>query len=132
MRIVTRVTRQMQVSAGSVYDLGYQAVRCPRYRTPVLAGRVAGRCEELIRAKASEHSWRIMPNNVGLFVKPHPSGSPSQIASHFQGSTSRRLRSRLPHLRSRLPALWSRSYSAATAGAVSAQTARPWRKERAR
>jgi putative transposase len=111
-----------------------------------MAGQVAGRREELIRAKASEHGWpivalEIMPNHVYLFVKAHPSDSPSPIASHFQGSTSRRLQAGFPHLRSRLPALWSRSYCAAAAGAVPAQTVRrstgtqdgrPWRKEWAR
>ncbi len=48
------------------------------------------------------------------------------------------LRQEFPHLRSRLPTLWSRSYFAASAGAVSAATVqryidtqyeRPWRKE---
>jgi putative transposase len=140
VRIVTRVTRYMQVSAGGVYDLGYQAV-CPKYRRLVLAGQVAGRCEELIRAKASDHSWRIMPDSLLLFVKAHQSGSPFRIANQFKGLTSRRLRAGFPYLRSRLPALWSRSYCEATVGAVSAeavcrctgtQDGRPWRKERAR
>ena len=83
----------------------------------------------------------IMPGQVHLFVKAHPSGSPSRIASQFDGLTSRRLRAGFPHLRSRLPALWSRSYVAVTAGAVSAEAVcrysgarneRRWRKERAR
>ena len=48
---------------------------------------------------------------------------------------------RAPYLRSRLPTLWSKSYFAATVGAVSAATVqryidtqyeRPWRKERGR
>jgi putative transposase len=145
MRIVTRVTRQVQVSAGDVRDLGCHVVWCPTYR-PVAAGRVAGRCEELIRAKASEHgrpvvALEIMPDHVPLFVKAHPCGSPSRVASQFIGFTSRRLRAEPPHPRSRLSALWSRSYFAAAAGAVPAQTVRrrsgmqngrPWRKERAR
>lgn len=97
----------------------------------------------LIRAKAAEHSWRIvaleiMPDHVHLFVKAHPSDSPSRIANQFKGSTSRILRQEFPHLRSRLPTLWSRSYFVATVGAVSAATVkryidtqceRPWRKE---
>ena len=115
VRIVTRVTGQVQVSAGGVCDLGYHVVWCPKYRRPVLAGRLAGRCEELIRARASGHGWRmvaleIMPDHVHLFVKAHRSGSPSRIASQFKGFTSRWLRAGFPHLRSRLPALWSRSY----------------------
>jgi putative transposase len=80
----------------------------------------------------------IMPDHVHLFVKAHPSRSPSRIANQFEGFTSRQLRAEFAHLRSRLPTLWSRSYFAATAGAVSAETVRryidtqnerPWRKE---
>jgi putative transposase len=108
----------------------------------VLAGRVAARCKDLIRAKASEHSWRmvaleIMPDLVRLLVRAHLSDSPSRIVNQFNWLSSRRLRAEFPHL----PALWSRSYSAATVGAVSAETVRrhggtqnegPWREKRAR
>jgi putative transposase len=112
VRIVTRVTWQVQVSAGGVRDLGCHVVWCPKCRRPVLAGRAAGRCEELIRAKARGHGWRIvalkvMPDQVHLFVKAHPSDSPSRVARQFKGFTSRRLRSGFPQPRSRLPALWS-------------------------
>lgn len=129
-----------------MYDLGYHVVWCPKYRRPVLTGRVKDRCEALIRTKAAEHGWRlvtleIMPDHVRLLVKAHPPDSPSRVANQFKGVTSRRLRAEFPHLRSRLPTLWSRSYFAATVGSVSAATVqryldtqyeRPWRKERAR
>jgi putative transposase len=125
------VTRQVQVSAGAVYDLGYPVVWCPKYRRPVLGGQVAARCKELIRAKASEHGWpvvalEIMPDHVHLFVTAHPSGSPSRVASQFKAFTSRCLRAEFPHPRSRLPALWPRSYVAAAAGAVPAETVRQY------
>ena len=129
-----------------MYDLGYHVVWCPKYRRPVLDGPVKTRCEELIRVRAAEHGWQIvalevMPDHVHLFVKAHPHDSPSRIANQFKGFTSRILRQEFPHLRSRLPTLWSRSYFAATAGAVSAaavqrylgtQYERPWRTEKAR
>ena len=145
VRIVTRVTRHVYVSAGSVCDLGYRAVWCARYRRQVLAGRPGGRCEELIRANASGRGWpvvalEIMSGHVHLFVNAHRTGSPSPTANQFTGLTSRRLRAGIPQLRSRRSALWSRSYCAA-ASAVSAQTVcwpadtqdeRPWQKGRAR
>ena len=111
VRIVARVTGQVQVSAGGVYEFGYHVAWCPRYRRPVLAGRVAARCKELTRAKASEHSWRmaaleIMPDHVRLFVRAHLSDSPSRIVNQFKGLSSRRLRAEFPHL----PTLWSRQY----------------------
>ena len=138
--------REVQVSTGGVYDLGYHIVWCPKYRRPVLPGPVQARCEELIRAKCPEHGWQgialeVMPDYVHLFVKAHPKHSPLYIANQLKGFASHALREEFPHLRSRLPTLWSRSYFAATVGAVSAATVRrytdtqyelPWRKERAR
>ena len=140
------MAREVQVSAGGAYDLGYHVVFCPKYRRPVLDGPVKDRCEELIRIRAAGHGWRIialevMPDHVHLFVKAHPKHSPSSIANQFKGFTSHALRAEFPHLRTRLPTLWSKSYFTATAGAVSAATVRryidtqyerPWRKERTR
>jgi putative transposase len=66
---------------------------------------------------------------------------PLDIADQFEEYTSRVLREEFPHLRSRLSALWSKSYFAATAGAVSAAAVqryidtryeRPWCKEKTR
>ena len=116
-----RMARDVQVSAGGVYDLGLHVVWCPKYRRQVLSGQVGIRLRELIDAKAAEHGWRIvaceiMPDHVHLFVKTTPKDSPAFVASQFKGSTSRALRQEFPHLRSRLPTLWSRSYFAAIGG----------------
>jgi putative transposase len=46
----------------------------------------------------------------------------AEIVNRFEGRTSRVLRQEFPSLRSRLPTLWSRSYFAATVGAVSENT----------
>jgi putative transposase len=145
VRIVARVTREVQVSAGDVDDLEYHVVWCPKFRRPVRTGRSAARCEGLIRANADEHGWRIvaleiMLDQVHLLVEAHPSDGPSRIASQFKGLTSRPLRAEFCHQRSWLPALWSWPCFAATV-AVSAETVRrhtgtqderPWRKERPR
>jgi putative transposase len=129
VRIVARVTGQVQVSAGGVYEFGYHVAWCPRYRRPVLAGRVAARCKEL--------TLEIIPDHVRMFVRAHLSDSPSRIANQFKGLSSRRLRAEFPQL----PTLWSRPYFAATVGAASAETVRrhggtqnqrPWQEERAR
>lgn len=139
---VVSVTRKVRRFSGGVYDLGYHVVWCPKYRRPVLGGRVAARLEELIRQKAAAKDWEIitlevMPDHVHLFVKAHPKDSPSHIANQFKGFTSRVLRGEFPHLRSQLPTLWSSSYFAASVGAVSADTVqryidtqweRPWKK----
>jgi putative transposase len=146
VRIVARVTWQVQVSAGGVGDLGYHVVWCPKYRRPMLGSPVAARGAEPIRAEAAGHGWRmvaleIMPDHVHLVVKAHRCDSPSRTASQVKGFTSRYLRAEFAHLRSRLSAWWSRWYIGAMASAVLAQTVswytgtlngRRWRKERAR
>jgi putative transposase len=138
--------REVQVSAGGVYDLGYHVVWCPKYRRPVLTGTVDNRCAELIRVKCFEHGWQVIalevkPDHVHLFVKARPKDSPSYVANQLKGYTSREPRQEYPSVRSRLPTLWSRSFFVAAVGAVSAanvrryidtQYERPWRKERAR
>jgi REP-associated tyrosine transposase len=136
------VSRAVTTHTGGVYDLGYHVVWCPKYRRPVLTDTIRARCEELIRAKATEHGWdivalEIMPDQVHLFVKPDQTASPAHIANQFKGFTSRHLRAEFPELRSKLPTLWSRSYFVASVGAVSAEAVRryidtqyerPWRK----
>lgn len=137
------VTRKVRRFSGGVYDLGLHVVWCPKYRRPVLVGRVAARLEELIRAKADEKGWEVialevMPDHVHLFLKHDPKASASYVANQFKGFTSRVLRSEFPHLKSRLPTLWSSSYFAASVGAVSEATVRryidtqwerPWKKD---
>jgi putative transposase len=121
------VTRKVRRFSGGVYDLGLHVVWCPKYRRPVLDGRVAERLDELIRAKADERGWEIialevMPDHVHLFVKHDAKSSASYVANQFKGFTSHVLREEFPHLKSRMPTLWSSSYFAASAGAVSAAT----------
>jgi len=63
------VTRKVRRFSGGVYDLGLHVVWCPKYRRPVLGGRVAKRLEELLRQKADERGWEVitlevMPDHV--------------------------------------------------------------------
>ncbi|MEU4536027.1 IS200/IS605 family transposase [Streptosporangium sp. NPDC023825] len=123
------MTRQVRTFPGAAYNLGYHVVWCPKYRRPVLGGRVKGRFGELICAKADERgrqvvAFEVMSDQVRLFVRPRPKNSPSYVASRFTGFASHRLRAEFAHLRSQLPTLWSRSSFVATVGAVSADTVR--------
>ncbi len=94
-------TRKVRQFSGGVYDLGLHVVWCPKYRRPVLGGRVAERLEELIRQKAQARGWEIialevMPDHVHLFVKHDPKSSASYVANQFKGFTSRVLREEFP------------------------------------
>src|SRR5215207_9722100 len=99
-------------TAGAVHSLGYHLVWCPKYRRPVLVGRVAERLRELLGAKCAEHGWtvealEVMPDQVHLFARCGPDASPARLAHQLKGATSRALRAEFGHLRSRLPTLWS-------------------------
>ena len=124
------VTQRYRKTEGSVYNLHYHLVFCPKYRKPVLVGKVASRLKQLLQEKASElgieiESLEIMPDHVHLFASAPPIYAPAQIAFQFKGFSSRYLRIEFDHLRTKLPSLWSRSYYAGTAGgaplAVSAE-----------
>lgn len=65
-----------------------------------------------------------MPDRVHLFVEADPTLCVAELVNRLKGRTSRLLRQEFPALRSRLPTLWSRSYFAATVGAVSEATIR--------
>jgi putative transposase len=114
-------------TAGAVHSIGLQLVWCPKYRRPVLEGRVADRLRGLIEAKCAQRGWtvralEILPDQVRLFVRTGPDASPALVAHQCKGFTSRVLRGEFPHLRSRLPTLWSRSYLATSVGHVSEAT----------
>jgi putative transposase len=116
-------------NAGAVFSLKHHIVWCPKFRRPVLAPPVDARLKELLAEVAAErgltlHAVEVMPDHVHLFVESDPTLAVAEIVNRLKGRTSRVLRQEFPVLRSRLPTLWSRSYFAATVGAVSEATIR--------
>lgn len=118
-------------NAGSVFTLKYHFVWCPKYRRPVLTGKVADDLQDLLYEKAQQidvtiEALEIMPDHVHLFVSSDPTEAPQRLANQFKGYTSRILRQRYPHLRSRLPTLWSRSYYVGSIGHVSEEAVKKY------
>jgi len=116
-------------NTGAVFSLKFHLVWCPKYRRPVLTSPVDERLKALFGEVADEHGMTIhatevMPDHVHLFVEADPTLCVAEIVNRFKGRTSRLLRQEFPFLRSRLPSLWSRSYFAASVGAVSEATIR--------
>lgn len=116
-------------NAGAVFSLKYHVVWCPKYRRSVLVPPIDERLKGVLAEVAAEHDMTIhalevMPDHVHVFVEAGPTMHPAEIVNRFKGATSRVLRQEFPALRSRLPTLWSRSYFAATVGAVSEATIR--------
>jgi putative transposase len=114
-------------TVGTIYNLHYHLVWCPKYRRPVLTDAVEMRLKDLLAEKAAAMDIQIevlevMPDHVHLFVAAPPTDAPQHLANQFKGYSSRVLRQEFPHLRSRLPTLWSRSYYVGSAGHVSEET----------
>src|SRR5215467_2981094 len=103
-------------NSGAVFSLKYHVVWCPKYRRQVLVPPVDTRLKTIIATVAADH--------VHLFIAADPTRAVAEIVNRFNGRTSRLLRDEFKSLRSRLPTLWSRSYFAATVGAVSEATIR--------
>ena len=112
-----------------VYRCTYHVVWCPKYRRKVITGQVDERLKQIIRDVCAERDAPIveletMPDHVHLFIEADPTLCVAEIVNRLKGRTSRVLRQEFPSLRTRLPTLWSRSYFAATVGAVSEATVR--------
>jgi len=121
-------------NAGAIFTLKYHLVWCPKYRRPVLVGAVEKRLRTLLNIvaldlEAAIHALEVMPDHVHLFVECDPTRSVAELVNRFKGRTSHDLRSEFPGLRSRIPTLWSRSYYAATVGAVSENAIRKYIEE---
>lgn len=104
----------------------YHFVWTPKRRKKVLVGNIARDCAGLIREKCDELGWHVLelaiqPDHVQLFVQTFPTTSASDVVQACKGVTSHILCERYPELK-KLPSLWTRSYFAASAGNVSAQT----------
>ncbi|MDG7018200.1 MAG: IS200/IS605 family transposase [Nitrososphaerota archaeon] len=110
-----------------VHFMHYHFVWSPKYRRPVLVGKVEERLKGLIWEKAAEMGYHIialevMPDHVHLFLQADPTISPNKIVGMMKGYSSRVLRQEFPEFRSRLPTLWTRSYFVSTHGHVSSET----------
>jgi putative transposase len=116
-------------NAGAVFSLKYHLVWCPKYRRPVLTGEIEVRLKALLHEIAAGFGWtvramEVMPDHVHIFVETRPEWAVTEVVNRFKGITSRLLRAEFRSLVTRLPTLWSRSYFAASVGAVSDTTIR--------
>jgi len=111
----------------AVYNANYHFVWTPKYRRPVLVGRIAERLIKLLHQKTAELGGEIFdltvqPDHVHLFGSFPPTIAPYQIMYRLKGFTAHELRKEFPELKSRLPNLWTRAYYVGTAGTVSPET----------
>ena len=113
---------------GSVFNLKFHLVWCPKYRLKVLIGEVEQRLKELLNKKAKElniviEKMEVMPDHTHLFLSCNNTNiSPNKIAAQLKGYTSHELRKEFKHLTTRMPTLWSRSYYIGSIGNISEAT----------
>jgi putative transposase len=104
-----------------VYSCKYHVVWCPKYRRPVLDGRVDARLKTIIAEVVAESEselieLEVMPDHVHLLVEVDPQFGVHKLVKAIKGRSSRLLRSEFPWLRSRIPTLWTNSYFVSTVG----------------
>jgi putative transposase len=119
-------TLEYQRDEHHVHLIVYHLIWCPRRRKPVLVGKVAERCQQLIEEKCKEKGWAILtlalqPDHIHLSVRCFPSTSAAEVVKECKGKTSFALRREFPFLL-KLPSMWTRSYFASTAGNISQET----------
>jgi putative transposase len=109
-----------------VHLIVYHLVWTTKRRKPVLTGPLAADCRRLLLNKCADQGWTVLelavnPDHIHLFVRVWPTTSPAEVVKECKGVTSHELRGKYPALR-KMPSLWTRSYFAATAGNVAAET----------
>jgi putative transposase len=112
----------------AIYNINYHIVWCPKYRKPILTGKVKTFVEEQLETIAETKGYKIlelkvMPDHIHIFLEANPFDSPTNIVKIFKGVSSIRLFKTFPELRQELwrGVLWSPSYYIGTAGHVSAE-----------
>ena len=118
------------------YQIAYHFVWIPKYRKPVLKGKIKEFLENLFKEIAKEYGFEIlameiMPDHIHLFVSAPPKYSPSTIAKIFKGISGKKLFQEFPELREEYwrNHIWAPSYYVGTAGQVSAETIRRYIEE---
>jgi putative transposase len=104
-----------------IYSSKYHVVWCPKYRRKVLEGRIAKRCEQILRHTAKKYraevmALEIMPDHVHLLVEIDPQLGIHRLVKNLKGVSSHQLRKEFASLVSRLPTLWTNSYFVSTVG----------------
>ncbi len=109
-----------------VYNISYHITWIPKYRKPILVGKIKEYLKECLLFKAniigiSIEASEIMPNHIHLFIKSTPNITISFIVKQLKGYSSYMLRKKFILLR-RYKSLWTHSYYAETIGLISETT----------
>ena len=119
----------MSKTSSCVYNINYHIVWCPKYRKPILTGKIKDFIEEQIHTISETKNYeilelKVMPDHIHLFISASPTESPTGIVKIFKGVSGLRLFKIHPELKKDCwdGHIWSPSYYIGTAGNVSAKT----------
>jgi putative transposase len=111
------------VTALATFNINYHIVWCPKYRKPILTGKVKSFVGDQLETITQTKGYmilecRVMPDHVHLFIEANPFDSPTNIVKIFKGVTTLRILKKFPQLHQQLwrGVLWSPSYYVGTAG----------------
>jgi putative transposase len=112
-------------SSHVIYECKYHVCWLPKYRYPILTGRVALRVKELVRQISAANeveiiSGAISSDHIHIYVSIPPSLSVSKYVQFVKGASSRKLQLEFEQIRKKYwgQHVWARGYFVATAGNV--------------
>lgn len=127
------ISFSMGRTSAAVYNINYHFVFCPKYRKPILVGKIEMFLKDCLETIVCAKGWElieleVMPDHVHIFISAQPEFSPVMIIKVLKGVTSLRLFKKHPELKDELWGghLWAPSYYIGTAGNMSAETIRKY------
>lgn len=86
----------MGKSSSAVYNINYHIVWCPKYRKPILTGKVKTFIEDQLETIAQTKEYKIleskvMSDHIHLFIEANHFDSPTNIVKIFKGVTSQNI-----------------------------------------
>lgn len=117
--------RRYRKSSHVIYECNYHIAWVPKYRYPILTGRVALRAHELIKQICAANEVDILggivaSDHIHLHLSVPPSIAISKLVQFLKGASSRKLQNEFKELKKRYwgQRMWARGYFVSTTGNV--------------
>jgi putative transposase len=127
------MSRRYRKTSHVIYECKYHICWLPKYRYPILTGKVALRVRELVRQIAGANEVEIISgvvssDHIHIYVSILPSLSISKFVQFVKGATSRKIQLEFEDIRKRYwgQHVWARGYFVATVGNVTDEMIREY------
>jgi putative transposase len=114
-----------------VFSCNYHVVFCPKYRRPVLVGKVEARLKEIVRNICEVRDAGLIEvecdkNHIHMILSVDPKFGVHRLIKQIKGRSSHSLRKEFPLLKSTMPSMWTNSYFVATVGGVTLEVVKKY------